>query len=58
MKENTAIMNFANATDEELQEINGGILPILATAAAVVGICAGAYALSYGAGEAWYNMIH
>ncbi|AWN21492.1 class IIb bacteriocin, lactobin A/cerein 7B family [Streptococcus sobrinus] len=57
MKENTAIMNFANATDEELQEINGGILPILATAA-VVGICAGAYALSYGAGEAWYNMTH
>ncbi|MFC2401916.1 class IIb bacteriocin, lactobin A/cerein 7B family [Streptococcus sobrinus] len=58
MKENTAIMNFANATDEELQEISGGILPILATAAAVVGICVGAYTLSYGAGEAWYNMTH
>ena len=57
MKENTAIMNFANATDEELQKINGGIIGI-DDVAAIVGICAGAYALSYGAGEAWYNMTH
>ncbi|ERJ76117.1 class IIb bacteriocin, lactobin A/cerein 7B family, partial [Streptococcus sobrinus] len=55
--ENTAIMNFANVTDEELQKINGGIIGI-DDVAAIVGICAGAYALSYGVGQAWYTMTH
>ncbi|WP_080567739.1 class IIb bacteriocin, lactobin A/cerein 7B family, partial [Streptococcus sobrinus] len=46
-----------NVTDEELQKINGGIIGI-DDVAAIVGICAGAYALSYGVGQAWYTMTH
>ncbi|MFC2401914.1 MAG: class IIb bacteriocin, lactobin A/cerein 7B family [Streptococcus sobrinus] len=57
MKENTVIMNFDNVTDEELQKINGGIIGI-DDVAAIVGICVGAYTLSYGVGQAWYTMTH
>ncbi|WP_426325985.1 class IIb bacteriocin, lactobin A/cerein 7B family [Pedobacter sp. R-06] len=40
---------------KEMEEMNGGILPLLAAA---VGICAGAYVISYGAGKAYYYLTH
>lgn len=57
METNTTIMNYTELTDEELQEINGGIA-VIDDIAAVAGICAAGYALSYGAGKAWAYMTN